>query len=151
MSRGILLEMENICGNTERRATFLWWSPRKPQLLGEAEETTHSASRRVPEKIPKCFVTVNIRAKFFRTRGSASSSSLFDPFGVCAEAEFGDRRRDVAGLCGARRVRGGRQNFEEQLRLPQDDICPSFGVNGAADDAPVVTRAPSGLEHRAPF
>jgi hypothetical protein len=65
MSRGILLEMENICGNTEQRASFLWWLPRKPQLLGDAAETTHSASRRVAEKIPKCFVTVNIRAKFF--------------------------------------------------------------------------------------
>jgi hypothetical protein len=24
MSSGIVLEMENICGNTERRAAFLW-------------------------------------------------------------------------------------------------------------------------------
>ena len=65
MSSGIVLEMENICGNTERRARFLWWLQRKPQLLGDAAETTHSASRCVAEKIPKCFVTVNIRANLF--------------------------------------------------------------------------------------
>ena len=63
MSSGILLEMENICGNTERRAAFLWCLQRKPQLLGDAEETIHSASPHVAGKIPKCFVTVNIRAK----------------------------------------------------------------------------------------
>jgi len=65
MSSGILLEMENTCGNTERRAAFLWCLQRKPQLLGDAEETIHSASPHVAGKIPKCFVTVNIRAIFF--------------------------------------------------------------------------------------
>ena len=80
MSSGIVLKMENICGNTEQREGFLWWLRRKPQLLGAAEETTHSASLCVAEKIPKCFVTVNIVAKFFLTRGAARSSSLLDPF-----------------------------------------------------------------------
>src|SRR5580658_2457093 len=74
MSSGIVLEMEKICGNTERRAAFLWWLQRKPQLLGDAAETTHSASRRVAEKIQRCFLTVNIHAKFFLVRGSARSS-----------------------------------------------------------------------------
>src|SRR5271155_5538395 len=54
MSSGIVLQMENICGNTERSARFLWCLQRKPQLLGDAAETTHSASHRVVEKIPKC-------------------------------------------------------------------------------------------------
>jgi hypothetical protein len=55
MSSGILLEMENICGNAERRAAFLWWLQRKPQLVGDAAEMTHSASRRVAEKNSKMF------------------------------------------------------------------------------------------------
>jgi hypothetical protein len=67
MSSGIVLEMENICGNTEAREDFLWSPQRKPQLLGAAEEITHSASPRVAEKIPKCFVTVNMRAKTLQT------------------------------------------------------------------------------------
>jgi hypothetical protein len=65
MSSGIVLKMENICGNTEQREGFLWWWQRKPQLLGDAEESSHSASLCVAEKIPKCIVTVNIRGEFF--------------------------------------------------------------------------------------
>jgi|ERR1700733_7343798 hypothetical protein len=80
MSSGIVLILENICGNTERRARFLWWLQRKPQLLGDTAETTHSASHRVAEKIPKCFVTVNIGTKFFLTRHSSRSSSLLVRF-----------------------------------------------------------------------
>src|SRR5271168_312988 len=63
MSSGIVLDLESICGNTETREEFLWSPQRKPQLLGDARETTHSASPRVAEKNPKCFVTVNIRRK----------------------------------------------------------------------------------------
>src|SRR5271168_4997597 len=44
MSSGILLEMENTCGFSEVREGFLWSQQRKPQLLGDADETTHSAS-----------------------------------------------------------------------------------------------------------
>jgi len=55
MSSGIVLEMENICGNTEAREDFLWSLERKPQLLGDAAETTHSASRHVAEKKSKMF------------------------------------------------------------------------------------------------
>jgi hypothetical protein len=75
MSSGIVLEMKNICGNTERRAAFLWWLQCKPQLLGDAAETSHSASLRVAEKIPKCFVTVNNRGKFLRIPCSARTTS----------------------------------------------------------------------------
>ena len=94
--------MENICGNSERRAAFLWWLRRKLLLLGAAEETTHSASLRVAEKIPKCFVTVNIVAKFFLTRGAARSSSLLDLFGGAGaqpENVLRDLRGDFARLC----------------------------------------------------
>src|SRR5271170_4630959 len=77
MSSGILLEMENICGNTEQRAEFLWWLQRKPQLLGDTEETPHSASPHVAEKIPKCFVTVNIRRNFLRIPCSVHTASRF--------------------------------------------------------------------------
>ena len=55
MSSGILLEMENICGFWEAREAFLWWPQGKPQLLGAAQESTHSASRRVAEKKSKMF------------------------------------------------------------------------------------------------
>src|SRR5580704_1867684 len=79
MSSGIVLQLENICGNTEQRARFLCCLLREPQLLGDAAETTHSASHRVAEKIPKCFVTVNIGTKFLLTRPSSSSSSLLVP------------------------------------------------------------------------
>jgi hypothetical protein len=51
MSSGIVLKMENICGNTEAREDFLWSLQRKPQLLGDAAETTRSASPCVAEKI----------------------------------------------------------------------------------------------------
>src|SRR5580704_1433612 len=71
MSSGIVLEMENICGNTEVREDFLWSLVRKPQLLGDAGKTTHSASPHVAEKNPKCFVTVNTRVKFLRVPGSS--------------------------------------------------------------------------------
>jgi hypothetical protein len=64
MSSGIVLEMENICENTEAREDFLWSLEHKPQLLGDAAETTHSASPHVAEKNPKCSVTVNTRVKF---------------------------------------------------------------------------------------
>src|SRR6202451_4886008 len=53
MSSGIVLEMENTCGNTEAREEFLWAPQRKPQLLGDARKITHSASPRVAEKKPK--------------------------------------------------------------------------------------------------
>ena len=66
MSSGIVLEMENICGNTEAREDFLWSLVHKPQLLGDAAKSTHSASPHVAEKNPKCFVTVNTRVKFLR-------------------------------------------------------------------------------------
>jgi hypothetical protein len=79
MSSGILLEMENICGFSEAREEFLWWLPRKPQLLGDAAETSSSASPRIAEKIPKCFVTVNIRPKILLARGFAHSSSRLVP------------------------------------------------------------------------
>jgi len=75
MSSGIVLEMENICGNTEPHEDFLWWLRRKPQLLGDAVETTHSASRRVAEKIKKCLVTVNIRGKSLRIPRSVGTAS----------------------------------------------------------------------------
>jgi hypothetical protein len=55
MSSGIVLEMENICGFSEAREEFLWWLQRKPQLLGDAEESTRSASRCVAEKNSKMF------------------------------------------------------------------------------------------------
>src|SRR5277367_3105344 len=55
MSSGIVLEMENICGNSERCEEFLWSLQRQPQLLGDAEETSHSASLRVAEKNSKMF------------------------------------------------------------------------------------------------
>jgi hypothetical protein len=55
MSRGIVLEMENICGLSEAREEFLWWLQRKPQLLGDAAVNNHSASRRVAEKNSKMF------------------------------------------------------------------------------------------------
>jgi hypothetical protein len=70
MSSGIVLEMENICGNTEARENFLWSLQRKPQLLGDAAETTHSASPHVAEKNPKCSVTVNTHVE------SSNASSL---------------------------------------------------------------------------
>src|SRR5271156_6344388 len=55
MSSGIVLDLENICGNTERREEFLWSAQRKPQLLGDARVHTHSASPRVAEKNSKMF------------------------------------------------------------------------------------------------
>jgi hypothetical protein len=55
MSSGIVLEMENSCRFSEAREEFLWSSQRKPQLLGAAEEITHSASPRVAEKNSKMF------------------------------------------------------------------------------------------------
>jgi hypothetical protein len=55
MSSGIVLEMENICGFSEAREEFLWSPQRKPQLLGDAAATTHSASLRVAEKNSKMF------------------------------------------------------------------------------------------------
>jgi hypothetical protein len=55
MSSGIVLEMENICGFSEAREEFLWSPQRKPQLLGDAAATTHSASPLVAEKNSKMF------------------------------------------------------------------------------------------------
>jgi hypothetical protein len=66
---------------------FLWWLQRKPLLLGAAEEKTHSASLCVAEKIPKCFVTVNIVAIF----SNARRRTLCFPAGSvrgCAEAQY---------------------------------------------------------------
>jgi hypothetical protein len=55
MSSGIVLEMENICGFSEAREGFLWSPQCKPQLLGDAAATTHSASPLVAEKNSKMF------------------------------------------------------------------------------------------------
>jgi hypothetical protein len=55
MSSGIVLKMENICGFSEAREAFLWSPQRKPQLLGAAQQSTHSASPRVAEKNSKMF------------------------------------------------------------------------------------------------
>src|SRR5271155_2475741 len=55
MSSGIVLPMENICGFSEACEEFLWSLRRKPQLLGAAQESTHSPSPRVAEKNSEMF------------------------------------------------------------------------------------------------
>jgi hypothetical protein len=76
---------------------LLWSLQRKPLLLGAAQEKTHSASRCVAEKNPKCFVTVNIVAKCFSKRGAARSASLLDPFGDVLRRSSKKLLRDLRG------------------------------------------------------
>ncbi len=94
MSSGILLQLENSCGFSEERDYFLWSLQRKPQLLGAVEESSRTASLRVAEKIPKCFVTVNIRAHFYRRRSALLSLSPF--FVACVEVLPSERNRPGA-------------------------------------------------------
>jgi hypothetical protein len=76
MSSGIVLEIDNICGFSEVREDFLWWPQPKPQLLGEAEEITHSASLRVAEKNSKMFCNSKHPRDFF---SDSSFPPLFFP------------------------------------------------------------------------
>ena len=122
MSCGIVLEMENICGNTEAREDFLWSLQRKPQLLGDAAETTHSASPHVAEKNPKCFVTVNSCAEFPGIPCSSQPTSCFH------------RRRTVAGRAGQYQLpRLGKAGRPDLSPLPgQARSGPLPQVGGAA-------------------
>ena len=79
MSSGIVLEMEKICGNAEAREDFLWSLERKPQLLGDAAETTHSASPHVAEKKSKMFCNSKHGRKIPANSLLVSLDELFPP------------------------------------------------------------------------